>query len=529
MTLKKSPSKKIALVIGSAVLIILSFPRFSWSFLAWVALVPFFKTLEDMSSGQRFKIGYLTGILSSLGIFYWVTHSMRYYGGLDLITSISILLLMVLYLALYFGAFAWLWGLYPRKGFLALFWAPSVWVGLEFIRSYFLTGFPWAMLGHSQYNFIFIIQISEITGVYGISFLIVMVNQMLFQLISPDVPFFGWSGKWKETVFTLLLFFLTFWFGYFSVSNQDRKDKEAPIMRTAVIQGNIDQSLKWDPSYQEQTIRIYRDLSQAAFPKNPELIIWPETAVPFYFLNENRLSPALFQLAREGQAHLLFGSPAYGFKNGEPEYYNRAYLLSPEGRIHFYDKVHLVPFGEYVPLKRLLPFVGKIVQAIGDFKPGPGSYGLPYPKAKIGVLICFETIFPELSRTYKQDGCRILVNMTNDAWFGRTSAPYQHLSILVFRAVENRLWVARAANTGFSAVIDSSGRIVKQVSLFQSGWIYANIPLRGERTFYSRQGDWLIIFCGLIFLAGLIVNRIKYNNIFQQPGNRINQKRRLKA
>jgi apolipoprotein N-acyltransferase len=508
--LKKEAINYYLLILFSAILIVLSFPKFSWSFLAWVALVPFLKALEGKPSGQKFRLGYLTGILCSLGIFYWVTHSMRHYGGLNTITSFSILFLMVFYLALYFGVFAWLWGLYPTKGFFSLFWAPSVWVGLEFIRAHLLTGFPWALMGHSQYNYLPVIQIAELSGVYGISFLIVLVNQTLYWVFWSDAPFLGWSRKWKEAVFTFFLFILTLCFGFYSLSNQRQKDQQVPALSVAVIQGNIDQSLKWDPAYQEETIRIYRDLSQEALLSTPELIIWPETAVPFYFLNENRFTPGLFRLTRVGQTHLLFGSPALDHQRGETHYYNRAYLLSPEGRINFYDKVHLVPFGEYIPLKRFLPFVGKMVQAIGDFSPGMGSYGLPHPRGKIGVLICFETIFPELSRAYKQEGCRILVNMTNDAWFGNTSAPYQHLSMLVFRAVENRVWIARAANTGFSAVIDTSGRIVKRVPLFQAGGIYAKIPLRGEKTFYSNHGDWIIIFCGFVFLVGIVMAGIKY-------------------
>jgi apolipoprotein N-acyltransferase len=509
-SLKRDSYVNYILILFSAILIVLSFPKFSWSFLAWVAFIPLLKALEDKPARQRFRLGYLTGILCSLGIFYWVTHSMHYYGGLNTLTSFSILFLMVLYLALYFGAFAWLWGLNPPQGFFSILWAPSIWVGLEFIRAHLLTGFPWALMGHSQFNQLPIIQVTEITGVYGISFLILLVNQTVYRLFVSYYPFQVRNRKWKEAVFPLILFIVTLVFGFYSISNQKQKDQQVPAMNVAVIQGNIDQSLKWDPAYQEETIRIYRDLSIESLPRTPELIVWPETAVPFYFLNENRFTPGLFQLTREGGTHLLFGSPAMGYRQGDPQYFNRAYLLSPEGRINFYDKVHLVPFGEYIPMKRFLPFVGKMVQAIGDFSPGTGSYGLPHPKGKIGVLICFETIFPELSRAYKKDGCRILVNITNDAWFGNTSAPYQHLSMLVFRAVENRIWIARAANTGFSAFIDSSGQVIKSVPLFQTGGIYANIPLRGEKTIYTRHGDWLVILCGLVFLAGILIIGINH-------------------
>jgi len=314
-----------------------------------------------------------------------------------------------------------------------------------------------------------------------------------------------------------LLFSLVVSFGWQRLSGEDLENVRAQKISVSVIQGNIDQSLKWNPLYQKKTIDIYSDLTKISLDGlkglhqnplegrgSPPLVIWPETAVPFYFLNDGRLTPRLFDLAEKTGAYLLFGSPAFGDQGGRRHYFNRAYLLSPEGRISFYDKVHLVPFGEYIPLKRLLPFVNRMVESIGDFSPGRAGYLLGHPQAKIGVLICFETIFPELSRAFKRDGGNLLVNMTNDAWFGRTSAPYQHLAMLVFRAVENRTWVARAANTGFSAVIDSAGRIRDRSSLFEKATLQAIIPLRNQTTFYSRTGDWLVYICLLSTVAWLV-------------------------
>lgn len=505
MTFPSIPTRirPYVLLLFGAALLIPAFPKVSWSFLAWIAFLPFFKVLENSPAGQRFRQGMLFGIAYSLGVFYWVTYSMRHYGGLDWFTSLTILLLMVLYLALYTGAFAWLWGFFPAQGLFPIIWVPSVWVGLEFLRAHLLTGFPWELLGHSQYNFSILIQIAEVTGVFGISFLILLVNQTLFQLFLAG-PFASGSRSWREAIPALSLVMVTLLFGFLSLGKQEQRDQGAQVIKVAVIQGNIDQSVKWNPTHQERTIAIYKDLTSRHKANKPDLVIWPETAVPFYFLNENRFTPQLFQLARESGTHLLFGSPAFGYQGGKMHYFNRAYLMSPDGRLSFYDKVHLVPFGEYIPMKKFLPFVGKMVEAIGDFSPGSGSRGLSHPKGNLGVLICFETIFPELSRAYNQEGCRLLINMTNDAWFGKTSAPYQHLSMLTFRAVENRLWVARAANTGFSAIIDSAGRIKKSFPLFQTGGIYATIPLREEKTFYSRYGDLLVGFSALIFLSGLV-------------------------
>jgi apolipoprotein N-acyltransferase len=502
----------------SAALLTLSFPKTSWWFLAWVAFIPLFKALESQPARKRLALGYTMGFVYSLGVFYWVTHSMRYYGHLSVPISISMLVLMALYLALFPAVFGLLWGLFPVGGLFSLIWAPALWVGLEYLRSVLLTGFPWALVGYSQYRLLPLIQISEYTGIFGLSFLIILINQAIYQLFLKSDANRPWSGKWAEAVLAGTLLLAVVAYGTYILPENQMADDQADRIKVSIIQGNIDQSLKWDPNYQEQTINIYKDLTLKSLsdlseikPEAPglnqeslPLVIWPETAVPFYFLNEQRLSGRLFELSRETNSHLLFGSPAVGRQNDRLHYYNRAYLLSPSGQVSYYDKVHLVPFGEYVPLKRFLPFVHRMVESIGEFSSGPRPYGLEHPQGKIGILICFETIFPEISRALKRDGCRLLVNITNDAWFGQTSAPYQHLSMLTFRAVENRVWIARAANTGFSALIDSSGRIVRKSSLFEKATIQAIIPLREESTFYSRYGDWLVGFCFLVVIGGLL-------------------------
>jgi apolipoprotein N-acyltransferase len=503
--LTKNTLKDYLLILLGSVLYILSFPKFSWSFLIWASFIPFFKALENKPSGQRFRLGFLAGVLSSLGIFYWVTHAMHYYGGLDIITSFSLLLLLVFYLALYFGVFAWLWGWFSSRDPFLYLWGPALWVGLEYLRAHFLTGFPWELTGHSQYNFLPIIQFSEFTGVYGLSFLILLVNHTLYRLLSREPSFSGWKQKWTAAAVSMGLFLLVLGFGWWSLDRQKEKDLRAPSLKVAIVQGNIDQAAKWNPALQEGTVAKYLHLSRETLTQRPELVIWPETALPFYFLNEPRFTPKIFQLAREMGSSLLFGSPAVVYPpNEKPRFYNRAYLLHPEGRFTYYDKVHLVPFGEYVPLKKFLPFVGKMVEAVGDFSAGPGSLTLEHPKGRVGVLICFETIFPELSRNLNKEGLDLLVNMTNDAWYGWTSAPYQHLSLLIFRSVENRIWTARAANTGFSVFIEASGRINQKLPLFQSGTLCSDIPLRGEKTIYTRYGDWLVLVCGIILLIGLI-------------------------
>jgi apolipoprotein N-acyltransferase len=263
-----------------------------------------------------------------------------------------------------------------------------------------------------------------------------------------------------------------------------------------VVQGNIDQSLKWLPSFQHETLRRYGTLSAAALTKKPDLIIWPETALPFYFLHDKDLSNATIELVRDHKRHFVLGSPSFSKIGRETRYYNSAYLVDPSGNVvGKYDKVHLVPYGEYVPLKRYLPFIGKLVQAVGDFHAGRLGQVLSWGETKIGILICFEAIFPELARSMAREGAQLLINITNDAWFGRSSAPHQHLSMVVFRAVENHMAVARAANTGISAFVDPAGRLLDETPLFEEAVRVRELPMMNQKSFYTRHGDVFSFGC----------------------------------
>ena len=292
-------------------------------------------------------------------------------------------------------------------------------------------------------------------------------------------------------------------------------DTREKSIRAVVVQGNIDQSIKWDPGYQRGTIERYRRLSEKSVQaEKADLIIWPESATPFYFQEGEELSEEVRQVTRDSGAELLFGAPAYEISNKTVRYLNSAFLLSKEGKIlGRSDKIHLVPFGEYNPFGRFLPFLEKMVAGIGDFSPGSPNL-LPLETGQAGVLVCFEAIFPEIARNYVRMGCELLVNITNDAWFGRSSAPYQHLSMTLFRAVENRIWVARAANTGISAFIAPSGRVVSQTDIFQTLSLGAEIGLGSRVTLYNRIGDsvpavFLIFSCLGLFAAQ--ITRTKKN------------------
>lgn len=349
------------------------------------------------------------------------------------------------------------------------------------------------------------IQICDLVGVYGLSWLVASVNMLLFEYTSKRQTWRNGTAAFQAFTVAVLL--------VLAASYGGSKLHEAPAdtrsrIRTAVIQGNIDQSEKWIPEFQEKTIDTYMRLSLHAARHNPDLIVWPETAVPLFFQDPSHLSTRIRKTPDITGADFLFGSPAYVRSEDQVSYTNRAYLLSRRDRaIRTYDKVHLVPFGEYVPLQRFLPFVNRLVPAAGDFVPGEHVSPLKSGPYAAGVLICYEAVFPYLSRRQVKEGANILVNITNDAWFGETSAPFQHLSMSVFRAVETRLPLVRAANTGISAFVDSRGRILKQGELFQEAVLVCDVPLSQEGpTFYVRYGDVFPLF---LFVA-ISVNLLFY-------------------
>ena len=492
----------------SGCLLILAFPTFDLYPLAWVAFVPLLVSLWDKRPGEAFISGVITGIFYFFGTLYWIYHSITYYGSLPLPVGIGLVLLLCLYLSLYPGFFALIFCLKIRTSRLpALLLAPVFWVTLEFIRSYALTGFPWSSIGYSQYRFLYGIQFADITGIYGVSFLVLAVNGAVADLFiakrrRADMPLFPLTYTLAGYVVFFVVLLFIFGYGYWRI----HQERPGASLRASIIQGNIEQDRKWAPAYQEEVTGIYRELSATTGTSSPSLIIWPETAVPFYFGFDAARSDALTAFERQLNSYLLFGSvmvkrpPSPG---KPPLLTNSAVLLDREGNVSYiYDKIHLVPFGEYVPLRSLLFFVDKLVAGIGDYEPGDKVIKANTAVGSFATFVCYEIIFPGLVRRfYSRDG-DFIVTITNDAWFGRTAGPYQHFSMAVFRAIENRKPVLRAANTGISGYIDSSGRIRRATPLFERRVETVDIRTDRSRSFYSRYGDIFSYLCivGLLLL-----------------------------
>lgn len=484
--------KNLLISAGSGLLLAAAFPRPDLFPLAWVGLIPLLLVMRR----RPFACGLAAGIAFFAAVLYWVNIVMTTYGGLQPFFSLVAYLFLVIYLALYFAAASWLsCALEQRLNLPCLLSFPVIWVALEYLRGLLLTGFPWALLGYSQQNFPIAIQSADVTGVYGVSLLLVTVNCAFAWVVRQPRHRWAWIG------FLATLLMTVSHLGYGVWSSHGDLESRAEQLRVALIQGNIEQGVKWAAEQRQATVDRYLELSWAAEAGRPQLLIWPEAATPFFLQDPSPLGNQVRRFAARSGSYLLVGSPAYEEDGGQQRLFNSAFLFSPSGQVlGRSDKIHLVPFGEYVPLGPLLGFINKLVVGVGDFSPGHVN-PLKLNGYSLGVLICYEGIFPELARDYVRQGSSLLVNITNDAWFGRSSAPYQHLAMTRFRAIENRIWLARVANTGISALIAPSGRIVSSTPLFESLQLSGVVGLGATPTFYTRYGDLLPFAC--LALSGL--------------------------
>jgi len=435
---------------------------------------------------QALKYGYWTGFAACAASLYWTAIPVHYYGFLPWWMAAPIPALMSLYLALYPAAFSAALRFGRDRmpvGALGLF-AACLWAALETVRGTFLTGFPWLVLPAALAPWPFAIQGAAIFGAYGLS--------GVFAGCASLMAF----GRRIPAVAGAALLAILFAWGAYSLGEPIPVDG---TLTAAVIQGNVEQARKWDPAYQEQTVDLYLELSQSqADASGPSLVVWPETAMPFYFQRKSALRDRVTDFARDNALTLVTGAPAAIKNESGYSFFNRAYLVGPDGEPGaYYDKRHLVPFGEYVPFGDIFPFITKLAQGAGDFKPGSSATPLVSGDLALGMLICYEAIFPELAQELASAGANLFVNISNDAWFGDSPAPRQHLDLSLLRAVEQERYLVRATNTGISAIIDPKGRILVHGALFTpEGLSRADVGRITALTFFHR-------FYGIIF-AGIV-------------------------
>ena len=508
------------LPIASGLILTLIFPPFSLSLLIPVALAPLLCSLRGKTWKEAFRIGFLAGLVHFGTLLWWISPTIAQYGNLPLWASWPVEGL----LACYLGAYPAIWSAFVAKSLSKghrirlAFSAPAAWILLEWIRGHFLSGFPWGSLAYSLVHIQDLVQTADVFGLYGLSYLIVLTNMIIWDLWekTKDTNMAGLKRRADIVEALFLVFGITFlWlYGGMQMKKIAGEDRHCPAAYAAAIQGSIPQDEKWDPAFQKKTIDTYTNLSSEAV-KNADIptgkndvkypiLVWPETATPFYFQDHSSLSGQVATLSSKLNAIIVFGSPAYDIAktSGETAYLNSAYLLSPNGlTLGRYDKVHLVPFGEYMPFGWVTAWARDYIPTAGEFMAGKSIKPLSWKGVHIGVLICFESIFPGLGRDMVKKGANLIAVITNDAWFGRTGAPYQHEEMAVLRAVETRRWIIRAANTGVSSIISPWGEIISQTTIFHPCYTDGIVHLRSEITFFAKHGDgWLLVLSMIIII-----------------------------
>ena len=510
------------LAILSGILQVLIFPLPDVYPLCWVATAPLLlallrarnpkyvrvapglsQPLLPASPLQGFFLGYVSGVIWYAGTCFWVYHTMHLYGGLSASVALGVLVLFCLYLALYHGLFGFLTAVLaaarPNGVRRALFFSPFLWVAVELARTR-ISAFPWDLLGTAQIDNISLNRVATITGVYGLSFEIMLVNTVFAAAFM--VP----SEKRKLILIEALIAAAALQLIALIKPAPLKTDHSALLLQEDIP---ILEPSAWTAQYYEGTLADLsrRSTSLPARSAKPDLIVWPESPAPFY-VNDPKFNSAVAAVAQQDEAYVVAGSLGTHTPQGQnrpPELYNSAALMSPQGAwVARYDKIHLVPFGEYVPFKALLTFAQKLTREVGEFGRGESRAPLSAGSAKLGVFICYESVFPDEVRQFALNGAQVLINISNDGWYGNTGAFAQHLNQARMRAVENHRWLLRSTNTGLTASIDPYGRIVTRAPREVRTTLEAPYALLSGTTFYTRYGDWFAYGCAIIFIGALL-------------------------
>jgi apolipoprotein N-acyltransferase len=491
------PRLRLPLLIVSGAGGAMAFPTSNFWLLAWVWLVPALLCALRRRPREALADGWLAGSVFFVALLRWLDYTFRHYSAIPWPVSWIPILALAAYCGLYVGAVAaavaWL---RARLGIgWALTGAPALWVAGEWGRGRLMEGFPWGLMGYSQHTALPVIQIAEFGGVYAVSLLVVAVNAAI-----AGAAALGWRRTAPGLAASALLLGASLGYGWSYLAAPPSGG--AQRVKVAVIQPSIEQTLKWDPAHQAETMAIYESLTREAARARPALILWPETAAAIFLRGDPELLSRLTRLSAELGTPLLVGSLDRR-PSPRDEFLNSAFFLTGQGIRAKYDKIHLVPFGEYVPLAGLIGFVRGWAEFISEFGAGEVPTVFPLAGAPFGTVICYEIVFPELVRGFVMAGALFMANITNDAWFGRTSGPWQHLGMVPLRAVEHRMAIARSANTGVSAFVDKAGRITGTLGLFERGVLVQEVELRARPTLYTRWGDWLPYLCMGLSAAAL--------------------------
>ncbi len=495
--------KNTVLCLLSVVLLIISYPQIEWWQLAWVALVPLWWVLHGKSLRSAFGWGFLFGFVFFFGTLGWLIY-VTYPGTV----------LLCLYLALYPAIFACGFVYFQKLPLIPrVFVLASLWTVLEFLRANLFTGFGWCTLGHSQYRNLVLIQIADIIGLYGISFLVMLVNLVVFETIK-----FVGRGRLiiaptdlkdirRLQIITLILLAFSFAYGLWTFKHFPY----LPTVKVAVVQPNIPQNIKWDERYKPSIVKKTLDLTDMVAKDRPDIILWPETSLPGVLSEQPAFVEQIRLKAIDFKTPIVMGVIVY--QGGR--YYNSAILIGKDGTIQGqYKKIHLVPFGEFLPLRPMLGWINRFI-GMEDFTSGTEYTLFPVlnPVHQFAVLICFEDTINDLWRNFTKAGGEFFMNITNDAWFMDTKEPFLHLQEAVLECVQNKRSLVRAANTGVSGFVDPLGRMIrlaqdsKGKKTFVSATATADVPVNRRQTLYTKYADVFTSVCFLCILWGMGLRR----------------------
>ena len=442
---------------------------------------------DNLSWRRVFGLGWLSGVIYFGGTLYWLAQVMAQYGGLPLVVAGLLAAGLAAWLAVFVGIFAILVSRAARGATLNAVWlTPVFWIATEWLRAWLGGNFPWVLLGYSQARTLPVVQLASVGGVTLVTALVVLVSTAASMLALTRAR----RHRLAAAATAAVVVIASVW-GAARISGNALTSTGSEL-RVGLLQGNVPQDQKWDPAMRDDITRRYIDLSRDALGQGAQLVIWPEASTPFYFDVDGAMAEPIRRLARDTQTPFVIGTDEFeAGKNGGPDrFFNAAALVGPDGRTRAsYRKMRLVPFGEYVPFKRLLFFVGPLIEAVSDFSPGDQLTLFDVDGARVSVAICYEIIYPDLARGAVGQGAQLLTTITNDAWFGRTSAASQHFEMASFRAVEQGRFLVRAANTGITGVVDPYGRVLASTPLFETRVLMADVKLLAGRTVYAAIGD----------------------------------------
>ena len=464
-------------------------------------------SFRETSSSRSLLLGFVAGLVFFFGTCHWIAGVLLNYGGLLWIGAQLLFLLLALYLSSLYALFTWAFARLSLSAPSICFWlAPALWVSTEYLRAQVLTGFPWCLLGYGLVDAVNLAQIAKWTGVYGLSFAAISVSAFATEVaVRPSRSAALRLGSVASVLLCLASGFS--WTG-------KEPGKATDLVR--IVQTNIYLDQKMDAVTKSS---LLDELAKLSIPSEEpridarsdvvRLILWPETPAAFYFNHDPEFRRRMESIATSSDAYFFFGFVDFRRRPSgdvERDPYNSVAMIAPDGRaISQYDKVHLVPFGEYIPYQNLFFFVDKISTEAGNFRPGDRVVVTPLDnRHSAGTFVCYEAVVPDLVRQFARDGSQLFVNVTNDAWFGESAAPFQHLAMARMRAIENHRYLLRAANNGISAIIDPDGRIVNSVPRNQRTFLEGHFGFETQMTVYSQYGDIFAWLCLLASAAALI-------------------------